>query len=101
MEFIQQFIAEVAGGEHCLDVAAGKAYSKSLRMYHNWIVKGIFSVSRNDCQVHTPTSRHTHMYTQLHTHTHTVGDEGCPLPQRFPSYDGLRENRRWRKTNHP
>lgn len=44
MEFIQVFISEVAGGEHSLDIAAGKAYTKSLRKYHNWIVRGIFSV---------------------------------------------------------
>ena len=39
------FISEVAEGEHSLDVAAGKAYSKSLRKYHNWIVRGVFNVS--------------------------------------------------------
>lgn len=39
------FISEVAGGEHSLDIAAGKSYTKSLRKYHNWIVRGIFSVS--------------------------------------------------------
>ena len=45
MEFVQDFMAEVAGGEHSLDIAAGKAYTKSLRRYHNWIVRGMFSVS--------------------------------------------------------
>ena len=44
MEFIQIFIKEVAEGEQSLDVAAGKAYSKSLRRFHNWIVRGIFNV---------------------------------------------------------
>ena len=47
MEFIQIFISEVAEGEHSLDVAAGKAYSKSLRKYHNWIVRGVFNVSES------------------------------------------------------
>ena len=45
MEFIQEFMSDVAGGEHSLDIAAGKAYTKSLRRYHSWIVRGIFSVS--------------------------------------------------------
>lgn len=45
MEFVKHFIAEVAGGEHSLDVAAGKAYSLSLRKYHSWIVRGVFNVS--------------------------------------------------------
>ena len=47
MEFVCHFIGEVAGGEQSLDVAAGKAYSLSLRRHHNWIVRGIFNVS--DC----------------------------------------------------
>ncbi len=45
MEFVQHFIAEVSGGEHSLDVAAGKAYGLSLRRYHGWIVRGVFNVS--------------------------------------------------------
>ena len=45
MEFVQQFIAEVAGGEQSLDVAAGKAYGVSLRRYHGWMVRGVFYVS--------------------------------------------------------
>ena len=45
MEFIQIFIKEVAEGEQSLDVAAGKAYSKSLRRFHNWIIRGVFNVN--------------------------------------------------------
>ena len=45
MEFIQILLSEVVDGEHSLDVAAGKAYSKSLRKHHNWIVRGVFNVS--------------------------------------------------------
>ena len=45
MEFVRHFIGEVADGEHSLDVAAGKAYSLSLRKYHSWIVRGVFNVS--------------------------------------------------------
>ena len=63
MEFIQIFLSEVSAGEHDLAVAAGvklklhkqydvyitilgKAYSRSLRQYHNWVVRGLFTVSR-------------------------------------------------------
>lgn len=60
MEFIQVFLSEVSAGEHDLAVAAGtrlnylnivfisllgKAYSRSLRQYHNWVVRGLFAVS--------------------------------------------------------
>ena len=63
MEFIQIFLSEVSAGEHDLAVAAGmklnyinhnydvyitilgKAYSRSLRQYHNWVVRGLFTVS--------------------------------------------------------
>ena len=44
MEFVCHFVGEVAEGEKSLDVAAGKAYSLSLRQHHNWIVRGIFNV---------------------------------------------------------
>ena len=46
MEFVQHFIAEVSAGEKSLDVAAGKAYSRSLRRFHGWIVRGVFNVSQ-------------------------------------------------------
>lgn len=45
MEFIYLFLAELARGETALDIAAGKAYTKSLRRHHNWMIRGIFSVS--------------------------------------------------------
>eukprot|EP00731_Ephydatia_muelleri_P020208 Em0012g1033a len=45
MEFIQVFISEVAEGEQSLDTAAGTAYGKTLRRYHNWIVRGIFGLA--------------------------------------------------------
>ncbi len=44
MEFVQHFIGEVCDGEKSLDVAAGKAYTHSLRRYHGWIIRGIFNV---------------------------------------------------------
>lgn len=45
MEFIQVFISEVAKGEQSLDTAAGTAYGKTLRRFHNWIVRGIFGLA--------------------------------------------------------
>ncbi|KAL5489613.1 hypothetical protein EMCRGX_G018725 [Ephydatia muelleri] len=39
MEFIQVFISEVAEGEQ------RTAYGKTLRRYHNWIVRGIFGLA--------------------------------------------------------
>ncbi len=45
MEFIYLFLAELARGETAMDIAAGKAYSKSLSRHHNWMVRGMFSVS--------------------------------------------------------
>lgn len=69
MEFIQVFLSEVAAGEQDLAVAAGnysivlvinrnclfllgKAYSRSLRQHHNWVVRGLFAVSCIQCQMH-------------------------------------------------
>ena len=94
------FISEVAGGEHSLDVAAGKAYTKSLRRYHNWIVRGIFSVSRP-----YPSCTHREgfnpilwcgwevlVYITLNTSASllfTGCSEGGALPQGFPGSVGL------------
>ena len=78
MEFIQVFISEVAGGEHSLDIAAGKAYTKSLRKYHNWIVRGIFSVS-------ILSGRLAHFFS-LYV---AGGSESSSLPQRFPGFAWL------------
>ena len=55
------FLSEVSAGEHDLAVAAGmnvnchnnfiissllgKAYSRSLRQYPNWMARGLFAVS--------------------------------------------------------
>lgn len=70
MEFVQHFIAEVAGGEHSLDVAAGKAYSISLRRYHSWIVRGVFNVRENTLYL---------IALGMTTHTFPVGHEGCTI----------------------
>lgn len=52
MEFVQHFIAEVSAGERSLDVAAGKAYSRSLRRYHGWIVRGVFNLAMRAVPYH-------------------------------------------------
>ena len=38
------FLQKVLANEQDLTVAAGAAYSASLKRYHGWIVSGIFSV---------------------------------------------------------
>ena len=45
LEFICVFLESVVGGEEDLVKSANKAYDESLRKYHGWIVRGIFSVS--------------------------------------------------------
>ncbi len=44
LEFIHVFLECVLTGEEDLVVCANTAYEKSLRKYHGWIVRGIFSV---------------------------------------------------------
>ncbi|CAI8026676.1 Glycolipid transfer protein [Geodia barretti] len=45
LEFICVFLESAVGGEEDLVKCANKAYDESLRKYHGWIVKGIFSVA--------------------------------------------------------
>ncbi len=49
LEFVHAFLESVLSGEEDLVVCANIAYEKSLRRYHGWIVRGIFSVSNNVC----------------------------------------------------
>ena len=44
LEFITVFLDTVLTGEEDLVKCAHKAYDESLRKYHGWIVRGIFSV---------------------------------------------------------
>ena len=45
LEFIYVFMETVVQGEEDLVKCANKAYDASLRKYHGWIVRGVFSVS--------------------------------------------------------
>jgi len=39
------FLAEICRGEQDLAVAATNAYGRSLRKYHGWVVRGVFSLA--------------------------------------------------------
>ena len=45
LEFVYTFLESVLGGEENLVVCANRAYEKTLKRYHGWIVRGIFNVS--------------------------------------------------------
>ena len=45
LEFVYVFLDSVVNGEHDLVKCANIAYDKSLRIYHGWIVRGVFTVS--------------------------------------------------------
>eukprot|EP00795_Rhopilema_esculentum_P013711 gene13711-4631_t len=45
LEFIHVFLAEICRGEQDLSVAATNAYGRSLRKYHGWVVRGVFSLA--------------------------------------------------------
>ena len=45
MQFILQFLKKVLTGEPDLVKCANTAYEKTLKQYHNFLVKGIFNVS--------------------------------------------------------
>eukprot|EP00794_Sanderia_malayensis_P017395 gene17395-19137_t len=45
LEFIHIFLAEICRGEQDLAVAATNAYGRSLRKYHGWVVRGVFSLA--------------------------------------------------------
>jgi len=44
LEFVHVFLENVLTGEQDLVKCANVAYEKSLRRYHGWLVRGIFSV---------------------------------------------------------
>ncbi|XP_065834793.1 pleckstrin homology domain-containing family A member 8-like isoform X2 [Oscarella lobularis] len=45
LEFIHCFLIEVVHGQQDLTVAAGKAYERTLRRFHGWIVRGVFALA--------------------------------------------------------
>lgn len=51
MQFVLTFLKQVLTGEQDLVKCANIAYEKTLKQYHNFIVKGIFSVSTIDLQI--------------------------------------------------
>ena len=44
LEFIYYFLDTVLSGEKDLVKCANRAYDESLRRYHGWLIRGIFSV---------------------------------------------------------
>jgi len=49
LEFISVFLSEVTRGNKDLVSAADIAYSKSLKKYHGWMVRGVFALAVKAC----------------------------------------------------
>lgn len=45
LEFILQFLSEIHGGNENLADCASKAYGRTLKQYHNWLVQKVFAVA--------------------------------------------------------
>ncbi|XP_071822687.1 pleckstrin homology domain-containing family A member 8-like isoform X1 [Apostichopus japonicus] len=45
LQFIKEMIKEISAGETDLNVVSNNAYSKSLKSYHGWVVRGIFALA--------------------------------------------------------
>ncbi|XP_067686261.1 pleckstrin homology domain-containing family A member 8-like [Haliotis asinina] len=45
LEFILEFMREVCSGQLDLTVCASNAYSRSLKPFHGWVVRGVFAVA--------------------------------------------------------
>ncbi|KAK3082911.1 hypothetical protein FSP39_008873 [Pinctada imbricata] len=45
LEFIKEFLAEMYKGEQDLSTAASNSYSRSLKPFHGWVVRGVFAVA--------------------------------------------------------
>ncbi|XP_041374810.1 pleckstrin homology domain-containing family A member 8-like [Gigantopelta aegis] len=45
LEFILEFLREFCSGETDLTLCAANAYSRSLKPFHGWVVKGVFAVA--------------------------------------------------------
>uniref|UniRef100_H2Y740 Glycolipid transfer protein domain-containing protein n=1 Tax=Ciona savignyi TaxID=51511 RepID=H2Y740_CIOSA len=45
LRFIQKFLVIFKNGERDLTVALNKAYARTLKPYHSWVVKGIFALA--------------------------------------------------------
>ncbi|XP_071943211.1 pleckstrin homology domain-containing family A member 8-like [Antedon mediterranea] len=45
LSYICEFLTDIKNGERDLSVAANNAYSKTLKQYHGWVVKGVFALA--------------------------------------------------------
>ena len=45
LEFIREFLLEFLAGTNDLQQAATNAYTRSLKPYHSYVVRGVFAVS--------------------------------------------------------
>ncbi|CAL1543460.1 unnamed protein product [Lymnaea stagnalis] len=45
LEFIREFLRECSSGSTDMGVCAGNAYSRTLKNYHGWVVRGVFAVA--------------------------------------------------------
>ncbi|XP_059175257.1 pleckstrin homology domain-containing family A member 3-like [Physella acuta] len=45
LEFIREFLRECSSGSTDMDVCASNAYSRTLKNYHGWVVRGVFAVA--------------------------------------------------------
>ena len=45
LQFIREFLKEILNNQQDLSLAASNAYSRSLKPFHGWVVRGVFAVS--------------------------------------------------------
>ncbi|KAH9489563.1 Pleckstrin y domain-containing A member 8, partial [Bulinus truncatus] len=45
LEFIREFLRECSSGSTDLSICASNAYSRTLKNYHGWVVRGVFAVA--------------------------------------------------------
>ncbi|BFZ15614.1 hypothetical protein BsWGS_18653 [Bradybaena similaris] len=45
LEFIAEFLKECCSGCTDMGICAGNAYSRTLKLYHGWVVRGVFAVA--------------------------------------------------------
>ena len=74
LEFIREFLLEFASGVSDLQQAANTAYSPSLKPFHSYVVRGVFTVSRT-------TSTRYSLLTMLNTRLVADGSSVNALPR--------------------
>ncbi|XP_039197901.1 pleckstrin homology domain-containing family A member 8 isoform X3 [Crotalus tigris] len=45
LKFLKEFLTELKNGEKNIQTALNKAYGKTLRQYHGWVVRGVFALA--------------------------------------------------------